>query len=75
MQTMVMGKHLPILAADLYPNGEIGWLWLTEPGKRPRPVKDMATCLQRLDTLILVGASKPKIKAWLIHQIKSTPGS
>ncbi len=72
MRTMVVGKQ-PILSAELYPNGEIGWLWLTKPGERPRPVKDMATCLQRLDTFILSGASKPEIKAWLIHQIKSTP--
>ena len=44
MRTMVVGKQ-PILSAELYPNGEIGWLWLTKPGERPRPVKDMATCL------------------------------
>lgn len=75
MRTRVAGRHLPILTADLYPNGEIGWLWLTEPGQRPRRVKDMATCLQRLDTFILSGASKPKMNAWLLHQIKPTPGS
>lgn len=71
---MVVGKQ-PILTADLYPNGEIGWLWLAEPGQRPRPVKDMAACLQRLDTFILSGAYKPQMKAWLLRQIKSTPGS
>ena len=73
MRNMVFGKQ-PILTADLYPNGEIGWLWLTEPGKRPRPVKDMATCLQRLDTFILSGAYKPQIRAWLMHRINSTSG-
>jgi hypothetical protein len=69
---MMVGKQ-PILTADLYPNGEIGWLWLTEPGQRPRRVKDMATCLQRLDTFVLSGASKRQIKAWLIHQIQINP--
>ena len=64
----------PILTADLYPNGEIGWLWLTEPGQRPRRVRDMAACLQRLDTFILSGASQPQIEAWLHRQIRSTPG-
>lgn len=68
-----MGKQ-PILTAELYFNGEIGGLWLIRPGKRPRPVKNMATCLQKLDTFTLSGASKPQIKAWLIEQIKSNPG-
>ena len=71
---MVLGKQ-PILTADLYPNGEIGWLWLTEPGKRPRPVKDMAACLRKLDTFIIFGASKRQIEAWLLHRIISTSGS
>ena len=75
MRTRVVDKHLPILTADLYPNGEIGWLWLTEPGQRPRRVKDMATCLQRLDTFVLSGASKPQVEAWLHRKITSTPGS
>ena len=73
MRNMVLGKQ-PILAADLYPNGEIGWLWLTEPGERPRRVRDMATCLKKVDTFILYGASKPQIRAWLMHRINSTSG-
>ena len=70
---MVLGKQ-PILTADLYPNGEIGWLWLTEPGERPRRGRDMATCLKKVDTFILYGASKPQIRAWLMHRINSTSG-
>lgn len=65
----------PILTAELNTDGDIGWLWRTDPGKRPRLVKDMAACLQDLDLFVLQGAHKAEIKGWLHRQITSTPGS
>ncbi|TGN61982.1 hypothetical protein E4L95_08455 [Paracoccus liaowanqingii] len=57
-----------MLIAELDEESRVAWLWRADPGKRPKPVKNAAACLQELDSLILFGAPKPEIEAWLREQ-------
>lgn len=70
-----MMDQQPTLTAELNAEGDIGRLWRTDPGKRPKLVKDMAGCLRELDLFVLQGAHKSDVKSWLHRQIRSTPGS
>lgn len=69
----VMDKRA-MLIAEIDDMGCVAWLWRAEPGKRPRPVKDAATCLQDIDNLVAVGASRPEIEAWLRRQMEQPIG-
>lgn len=57
-----------MLIAEIDDEGGIAWLWQVNPGKRPRPVKDAASCLQIIDDLTIFGASKSAIITWLTRQ-------
>lgn len=57
-----------MLIAELDKESRVAWLWRADQGKRPKPVKDAAACLQELDNLMLFGAPKPEIEAWLREQ-------
>ncbi|TJZ89274.1 hypothetical protein FA743_19270 [Paracoccus gahaiensis] len=57
-----------MLIAELDKESRVAWLWRADPGKRPKPVKNAAAYLQELDNLMLFGAPKSKIEAWLLEQ-------
>ncbi|TGN30812.1 hypothetical protein E4L95_23820 [Paracoccus liaowanqingii] len=57
-----------MLIAELDEESRVAWLWRADPGKRPKAVKNAATCLRELDNLMLFGAPKPEIEAWLREQ-------
>lgn len=60
------------LTAELDDEGDIAWLWRTDPGKTPKPVKDLTACLEELDGFVVLGTSKPEVRGWLRHQVRST---
>lgn len=57
-----------MLIAEIDEEGGVAWLWRADHGKRPKPVKDAASCLREIDGLTLFGASKPAVIAWLTQQ-------
>ncbi|MFN7003857.1 MAG: hypothetical protein ACK4NW_10570 [Roseinatronobacter sp.] len=59
-----------MLIAEIGEDNHIAWLWWADSGKRPKPVKDAASCLQDIDNLTIFGASKPAVAAWLTRQLE-----
>ncbi|QDA35770.1 hypothetical protein E4191_16525 (plasmid) [Paracoccus liaowanqingii] len=57
-----------MLIAELDEKSCVAWLWRADPGKQPKPVKNAAACLREIDNVILFGAAKPEIEAWLQEQ-------
>lgn len=63
------------LTAELDAGGDITALWRTDAGKAPKLVKDLATCMDDLESFVILGTSKPEIRGWLRHQLGSSAGS
>ena len=42
-----------MLIAEIDEEGGVAWLWRADHGKRPKPVKDAASCLREIDGLTL----------------------
>lgn len=57
-----------MLIAEIDDAGHVAWLWRADHGKRPKPVKDAASCLKDIGSLQIFGASRIAVEAWLTQQ-------